>query len=1057
MTSATTARTSTRGATLTPLLRTARSLRGLAAVTAACTVAALIAAPPAYASDPITVAIVSPATGGTTMTAANAGPSATYTSLSSTSVGEQSPGQVSTGRFTLKVPTGFEFRTTPVTLAVSGNPTNKRAEVSLSASCTSKSQSGLTITPTVDSITFYVCAVSTDNSSLGISGMAVRPTANAPVASGHIYLDDSAGAVTIPGVTAGPPGPNGNGTTWGTLTQNPGATTQLTVALPASATAGAAQSVTVTAKDAYGNATPAYRGAVHFTSTDPAATLPADYTFTAADAGVHVFTTPVFKTAGARSLTVTDKAASSITGVGTTTVVAAPASTMSLTGIANPTNAGAAASGTVVLRDAYANVATGYRGTVHFTSNDPAATLPADYTFTATDAGTRAFPVTLRTAGNRSVTVSDGTLTATQTPITVQPATLHHLALSPSTATVTAGAGKAFTAQGRDSSDNNLGDVTAGTTFTIAPNGSCTGAVCTATVAGPHTVTGTNSGATGTASLTVTPAAPVLSLQLTPGTLVADGAATSTALIQAADQYGNPRAGDPVTLETNGDATISAVHDNGDGSYTATVTASTVAGSQTLTATNGSATSTAQLVLVPGAASAVTLALSPATLDADGASTATATITVADAHGNSRAGDVVTLVTDGDATISAITDRGFGTYTTTVTASTTAGIQTLTATAGAASTTATLVQRAPLAVTGVSPASRGQGANGGAFGQSVTVTGTGFTAGALADFGPGVTVKFTTYTDASHLIAHVVVAAGAEVGTRSVAVTVADGRSATCADCFTVTPGPSVTDVSPNQIGPGAQRTVTVTGANFAPGVKVTVSAGGVAVTSVTVVNSTTLSVGLSTAGVAAPGPRDLIITNPADAGSTTCGGCFSVTDAPVVTEVSPAVLGGGAQTTVTVTGANFVAGARLSVAGAGVAVLTQSWVDAAHLTATLSVAGTATAGGRTVTVINPDGGKGACATCFAVASAPTVTGLTPATFARGSTTAVTITGTNFQSGAAVSLSTGLSVQGVVVVDAATITATVAVSATTGTGNRTLVVTNPDFGKGTCSGCAKVS
>ena len=1047
MTNATTAHPSNRGATLTPLSRTARSLRGLATVTAACTVVALIAAPPAYAAN-----TVSAATGGTTMTAANAGPSATYTNLGNIVVTEQSAGEVSTGQFTLKVPTGFEFRTTSVTLTLGGAPGNKKPDVSLSASCTSKSNTTLTITPTVSAITFYVCAAATDSSTFTLSGLGVRPTASAPVANGNIYLDNAANGVTISGVTSGP-----TGTNFGTLTQNPGATTQLAAVVPASPMAGVAQSVTVTAKDAYGNATPAYRGAVRFTSTDPAATLPADYTFTAADAAVHVFTTPVFKTAGARSITATDKATSSITGVGSATVVAAAASTMSLTGIGNPTTAGAAASGTVVLRDAYANVATGYRGTVHFTSTDAAATLPADYTFTAADAGTRAFPVTLRTAGNRAVTASDGTLTATQSPITVQPGALHHLALSPSSSSITAGGNRAFTAQGRDSSNNNLGDVTAATTFTIAPNGSCTGAVCTATLAGAHTITGTSSGATGTASLSVTPAAPVLSVQLSAGTLVADGAATSTVLIRSADQYGNPRAGDPVTLSTNGGATISAVHDNGDGSYTATVTASTVAGSQTLTATNGSATGTAQLVQVPGPASAVTLALSSSTLDADGATTATATITVADAHGNARAGDLVTLVSDGDATISAITDRGFGTYTATVTASTTAGIQTLTATAGNASSTAQLQQRTPLTVTGVSPDSRGAGANGGAWGQSITVTGTGFTPGALADFGPGVTVKFTTYTDAGHLIAHVVVAPDATVGSRSVAVTLSDSRSATCTGCFTVTPGPSVTDVSPNQIGPGGQRTVTVTGTNFAPGVKVTVPASGVAITSVTVVDSTTLLVGLSTAGVAAPGPRDLIITNPADAGSTTCGGCFSVTDAPVVTEVSPAVLGGGAQTTVTVTGANLVPGARLSVAGTGVAVLTQSWVDANHLTATLSVAGAATPGGRTITVINPDGGKGACATCFSVASAPTVAGLTPAIFARGTNTAVTITGTNFQSGAAVSLGSGVSVQDVTVVDTQTITATVVVSATTGTGNRTLVVTNPDYGKGTCLGCAKVT
>jgi len=153
-------------------------------------------------------------------------------------------------------------------------------------------------------------------------------------------------------------------------------------------------------------------------------------------------------------------------------------------------------------------------------------------------------------------------------------------------------------------------------------------------------------------------------------------------------------------------------------------------------------------------------------------------------------------------------------------------------------------------------------------------------ANALADLGPGVTVKFTTYTDAGHLTAHVVVAADAEVGSRSVVVTLADGRTATCAGCFTVTAGPKVTEVSPNEIGPGAQRTATVTGANFAPGVKVTVPGSGVAVTSVTVVNSTTLSVGLSTAAVAAPGPRDLIVTNPADAGRLKSSAVFCTASA---------------------------------------------------------------------------------------------------------------------------------------------------------------------------------
>ena len=48
--------------------------------------------------------------------------------------------------------------------------------------------------------------------------------------------------------------------------------------------------LTVKAVDAFGNTVTGYTGTVHFSSTDTQADLPADYTFTAADAGVHTFT-----------------------------------------------------------------------------------------------------------------------------------------------------------------------------------------------------------------------------------------------------------------------------------------------------------------------------------------------------------------------------------------------------------------------------------------------------------------------------------------------------------------------------------------------------------------------------------------------------------------------------------------------------------------------------------------------------------------------------------------------------------------------------------------------
>src|SRR5207302_1165680 len=68
------------------------------------------------------------------------------------------------------------------------------------------------------------------------------------------------------------------------VTVNPAGAASLTVTAPASQTAGAPFSVSVTAKDAYGNVATGYLGTVHFSGGGTGATLPANYTFTAGDA-----------------------------------------------------------------------------------------------------------------------------------------------------------------------------------------------------------------------------------------------------------------------------------------------------------------------------------------------------------------------------------------------------------------------------------------------------------------------------------------------------------------------------------------------------------------------------------------------------------------------------------------------------------------------------------------------------------------------------------------------------------------------------------------------------
>src|SRR2546428_7042368 len=85
-------------------------------------------------------------------------------------------------------------------------------------------------------------------------------------------------------------------------TAPPASTSQLTLTAPSTATHGVPFNLTVTAKDTYGNTTPGYTGTIHFTSSDSAAVLPANYTFLASDNGVHTFSVTL-NTVGGKTLT----------------------------------------------------------------------------------------------------------------------------------------------------------------------------------------------------------------------------------------------------------------------------------------------------------------------------------------------------------------------------------------------------------------------------------------------------------------------------------------------------------------------------------------------------------------------------------------------------------------------------------------------------------------------------------------------------------------------------------------------------------------------------------
>jgi hypothetical protein len=194
------------------------------------------------------------------------------------------------------------------------------------------------------------------------------------------------------------------------ITVTPGVACTFTVAgYPSPHTANLMGKIVVTALDAYGNTATGYCGTVHFTTTSAKAVLPADYTFTAADNGVHTFY-PTLRTAGSQSITATDTVTGSITGSQTgIAITAGTAQIIKVSGFPSSVTAGTSAAFWVTVRDAFGNIATGYRGTVHFTSSDASALLPADYTFTSSDAGVHRFRATLETPGTVSLTATDTT------------------------------------------------------------------------------------------------------------------------------------------------------------------------------------------------------------------------------------------------------------------------------------------------------------------------------------------------------------------------------------------------------------------------------------------------------------------------------------------------------------------------------------------------------------------------------------------------------------------------------------------------------------------------
>jgi hypothetical protein len=319
-------------------------------------------------------------------------------------------------------------------------------------------------------------------------------------------------------------------------------------------------------------------------------------------------------------------------------------------------------------------------------------------------------------------------------------------------------------------------------------------------------------------------------------------------------------------------------------------------------------------------------------------------------------------------------------------------------------------------------------------GTTITLTGSNFVSGATVRVG-GTSATNVMFVSTTQLTART---PAGTAGARDVQVTNPDGQSATRTGAFSYTGStatPTLTWVTPAS-GPAAGgTTITMYGTNFVSGL--TVRVGGAAATNVVYVSSQELTA-RTPAGTA--GVRDVQVINP-DGQVATRTGAFTYTGttaAPTLTAVSPTSGPTAGGTTITLAGTGFVSGATVRVGGT--AATNVAFVSATQLTARTPAG---TAGARDVQITNPDGQSATRTGGFtynATTSAPTLTSISPDSGSTGGNTFITLTGTNFVSGATVRIG-GVAATSVAFVSATQLTARTPAGTL---GVRDVQITNPD-------------
>jgi hypothetical protein len=185
-----------------------------------------------------------------------------------------------------------------------------------------------------------------------------------------------------------------------------GPAAHLMVIAPQQVQAGQTFTIKVEAVDAANRVSGGFTGPVQLSLGNA---VLASYTYTKADAGIHLFQIAL-PSVGSQSIGALDTAAGSTINGGAVISVKPGAVTHFDVSLPNMAAVGAATSFTVEALDAYNNVATNFTGAVHLSA--AGSVLPANYTFVAADHGTHTFNVTFTSAGFKTVCATAAANTA---------------------------------------------------------------------------------------------------------------------------------------------------------------------------------------------------------------------------------------------------------------------------------------------------------------------------------------------------------------------------------------------------------------------------------------------------------------------------------------------------------------------------------------------------------------------------------------------------------------------------------------------------------------------